>query len=162
MKQDYHLRRSEKKIEDSEEIATLLRDQELFTLAMCNGNSPYLVSMDYVFDFTRNCFYFHCAQVGKKMDFLSSQPSIWGQILEDLGYIPGKCDHGYRSLQFTGEVVFIEDLSEKREALNLMIEKFEKDPEPAKKRFINEKALKNVVIGKITVKEFSGKKFIPS
>jgi len=117
----YHLRRSEKEFSDTDEIDRFLTKQELFTLAMCDGELPYLVTMDYVFDFETRCFYFHCAFKGRKVDILSKNDHIWGQVIEDLGYIPGECNHGYISLQFSGNVEFLTDQEEKRHALTLMI-----------------------------------------
>ncbi len=158
----YHLRRSEKEIRDPDEIDRFLKKQELFTLAMCDGELPYLVTMDYAFDFETRCFYFHCASKGRKIDILKKNAHIWGQIVEDLGYIPGECNHGYISLQFSGNVGFLTDEAEKHHALDLLIEKFEENPDPAKKRFITKGALKDVKIGRIKPEQFVGKKMIPS
>ena len=157
----YHLRRSEKELSDPDEIDRFLRKQELFTLAMCDGELPYLVTMDYVFDFETRCFYFHCASKGRKIDILSKNAHIWGQIVEDLGYIPGECNHGYISVHFSGEVELLVDEVEKHHALTLLIEKFEENPAPAKKRFITEGALKGVEIGRIRPEGLVGKQFIP-
>ncbi|MHA1522164.1 MAG: pyridoxamine 5'-phosphate oxidase family protein [Promethearchaeota archaeon] len=161
MSSNYHLRRSEKEFSDPDEINHFLKKQELFTLAMNDGDFPYLVTMDYVFDFESRCFYFHCSSKGRKLDILRKNAHIWGQIVEDLGYIPGECNHGYISLQFNGKVEFIDDEAEKRHALTLMIEKFEENPEPAKKRFITEGAIKGVKIGRILPENLVGKQFIP-
>ncbi|MHA1777846.1 MAG: hypothetical protein DRO88_09975 [Promethearchaeia archaeon] len=155
----YHLRRKEKKITENSEIEKIFLDQKVFTLAMCKNNIPYLVTMDYVWDSSEKCFYFHCAAAGKKIDILNSNSNIWGQIVEDLGYIPGECDHAYRSVHFEGKVEFIDEIAIKRKALELMIKKFENDPQPLYERFLQEKSLKSVKIGKISPKYLTGKKY---
>ena len=156
MKQ-YHLRRNEKAIKDDKIITKILEEQLYLTIALCNDNNPYLVTMNYVYDAENEVFYIHCANSGKKNEYLKENPNVWGQIMEDGGYIIGKCDYKYRSLHFKGNFQFIEDLKEKRRALELMIDKFEEDPEPVRVKFINEKALKNVNIGRIQVEKITGK-----
>ena len=94
---------------------------------------------------------------GKKVDYLRANPAVWGQIAEDNGYIEGECSHAYITLQFMGDVEFQTDVETKRKALLLMIDKYEKDPEPMKKRFINETALQGVLIGKIKIQKMTGK-----
>lgn len=161
MSKSYHMRRKEKQITDNAEIEQIINEQKVFTLAMFHKSEPYLVTMDYGWDNKEKCFYFHCAASGKKMDILDSNPKIWGQVMEDLGYIPGECDHAYRCVHFSGEVEFIHELELKKKALELMIQKFERDPQPLYERFIQEKSLKSVKIGKITPNFFTGKKYVP-
>ncbi len=45
----------------------------------------YLASVSYGFDAAEDCFYFHCAPEGKKIDFLRANPLVWGQVLADDG-----------------------------------------------------------------------------
>ncbi|TFG19178.1 MAG: hypothetical protein EU530_07100 [Promethearchaeota archaeon] len=157
--QKYHLRRSDKKIKKIEDIIAIINRQEYLTLALCNNNHPYLVSLNYGYDLENKCFYFHSATEGKKLEFLKQNPSIYGQILEQLKYKEGECSYAYRSVQFGGEVTFVKDNEEKKHALELMIEKIET---PAlilntKNKFITDKIPERVLIGKITVNEFTGK-----
>ena len=59
---------------------------------------------------------------------------MWGQVIENRGYVTGKCDHAYRSVHFAGQVDFLEDDEEKRAALTLMIRQMEPDPGPLEQR----------------------------
>lgn len=154
----YHSRRPEKMIHEQTEMLEIIREQNFFTLALCNGQEPYLVSMNYAYDDAENCFYFHCSPEGKKMDYLKVNSVVWGQILEDRGYLRGECDHSYRTLQFKGKVEFLQDLEEIRSVLMLMIDQLEENPEPIKKRFIEAKSFDHVAIGRIRVEGMSGKK----
>jgi len=154
---EYHLRRNEKAIKDEKIITKIIKEQTYLTIALCNDNIPYLVTLNYAYDAVNKVFYIHCANLGKKNDYLNNNSNIWGQIMEDGGYIKGKCDYKYRTLHFKGNFQFIEDLKEKRQALELMIDKFEDDPEPVRVKFINEKALKNVNIGRIQIETITGK-----
>jgi nitroimidazol reductase NimA-like FMN-containing flavoprotein (pyridoxamine 5'-phosphate oxidase superfamily) len=153
----YHTRRPERAIEDIDSIREIIRKERYMTIALSKNNMPYLVTLNYAFDSNKFCFYFHCAKTGKKKEYIDSNPIIYGQILEDNGYLDGECLHLFRSVQFVGRAEYVTDLKLKREGLNLLIEKQESDPEKSKLKFINEKNLDRTAIVKITVNSFSGK-----
>jgi nitroimidazol reductase NimA-like FMN-containing flavoprotein (pyridoxamine 5'-phosphate oxidase superfamily) len=155
----YHLRRQEKAITDEHELFDIISHQKFFTIAMCNDKQPYLVSMNYAFDKENKCFYFHCAQEGKKIDYLLANPKVWGQIVEDKGYLQGECEQIFRSIHFKGSVEFLRDVEKKRDALKFLLEQLEDNPEIIQKKYINENSLLNVNIGKISVVEITGKNY---
>ena len=152
------IRRKEKEIKDIEEIKRVLGSTQYMTIAMCDNNQPYLVTLSHGYDSEKNCLYFHCAPQGKKINILESNNKIWGQVIVDYGYVQGKCDHLYVSVHFTGRVIFIEDLEEKKHALEVMIRQLEKNPEEVMAKQMGEDSVKNVKIGRIDIKNFSGKK----
>lgn len=156
----YHNRRPEKAIKDHQEILQVIREQKFLTFALCKDNEPYIVTVNYAYDEAQNCFYFHAAKVGKKLDYLQANPVVWGQILEDQGYLQGECNHAYRTVQFKGVAELVTTLDEQRKALHMMIDRLEDSPEPMKKQFIEENAFKNVAIYRITVEGFTGKKYV--
>ncbi|MHA1188184.1 MAG: pyridoxamine 5'-phosphate oxidase family protein, partial [Candidatus Heimdallarchaeota archaeon] len=108
------IRRKEKAIEDVAELKEIIRTAQYVTVALCKDNEPYLVSLSHGYDPNKNCVFFHCASEGKKMDILKENNVVWGQALIDKGYIQGKCDHLYATVQFKGTVVFIDDFEEKK------------------------------------------------
>ena len=158
--QKYHNRRPEKVINDQTEIQEIIASQKFLTMSICKDNEPYIVTVNYAYDATANSFYFHAAPVGKKIDYLNANPTVWGQILEDCGYLQGECNHAYRTVQFKGTAVQITDVDAKRAALHLMIDQLEADPDPMKKQFIDESSFKSAVIYQIKVEGFSGKKYV--
>ncbi len=155
--QTYHLRRSEKAITDPATMWGIIAEQKVMTLAMCKDNVPYLVTVNYGYDQAAGCLYFHCAAAGKKMDYLRANPAVWGQIVEDNGYLDGKCDHAFHSVQFQGRVTFLDDVEEKRRALSMMIDRLESDPATVKARQVTDKAVAKVTIGKIIIEALTGK-----
>jgi nitroimidazol reductase NimA-like FMN-containing flavoprotein (pyridoxamine 5'-phosphate oxidase superfamily) len=157
----YHLRREDRSMSEWSELLAVIDRQRHMTIAMAKDNNPYLATVNYAFDESSNCFYFHCASTGKKVDYLKSNSIVWGQILEDLGYMDGDCDYAYRTVQFRGESKLIVRGAEKRKALNLMIEKLEKIPAAAKKKFIKESSLSKVLTVRIDVTEMAGKSNVP-
>ncbi len=127
------------------------------TLALCKDNKPYLVTVSYVFDSENYCFYFHCANQGRKIDYIKANPVVYGQILEDDEYIDGKCLHAFKTVQFTGRAEIITDEECKRKALNMLIEKHERDVERSKIRFMKQGKIEKTIVIKILVYDFSGK-----
>ena len=153
----YHLRRKEKTIQNETEMLDVIKGQCVMTIAMCRESEPYLVSLNYGYDTAGRCFYFHCADDGKKMDFLMKNPVVWGQVLEDCGYLPGQCDHAFRCVMFHGKVDFLATEAEKMHALEVMINHCEPDPEPVKARLLVKGKLDKVIVGRIHIDDMSGK-----
>jgi nitroimidazol reductase NimA-like FMN-containing flavoprotein (pyridoxamine 5'-phosphate oxidase superfamily) len=125
---------------------------------MSKDNEPYLVTLSHGYDPDTNAIYFHCAQEGKKIEFLKSNNLIWGQAVIDKGYVQGACDHLYLTIQFKGRVTFLENLDEKKKALVNMIKKLDKNPQKVISRQLKETSIKKVKIGRIDVEYMSGKK----
>jgi nitroimidazol reductase NimA-like FMN-containing flavoprotein (pyridoxamine 5'-phosphate oxidase superfamily) len=151
------IRRKEKAIKETPKMKEILSNAKYITIAMCNNNEPYLVTLSHGYDPDSNVIYFHCAIEGKKIDFIKKNNVIWGQALIDKGYVPGKCDHLYATTQFRGKVSFINDFEEKRSALINMLRKLEDNPEEVINEQITEKAVKRVCVGKIIIDHMSGK-----
>ncbi|MBD3405328.1 MAG: flavin-nucleotide-binding protein [Candidatus Lokiarchaeota archaeon] len=152
------IRRKEKEITEETELLQIIKSCKYVTLAMCTDNEPYLVTLSYGFDEENRCMYFHCANEGKKIDILKQNPIVWGQVIIDEGYVTGKCDHLYASVQFKGIVTFLESADDKRYALRSMIDMLEYDPDIVYKEQVTEKSVKRVMIGRIDIEHISGKK----
>lgn len=140
------------------EMLSILTNTKYITIAMCQNDQPYLVTLSHGFDAENNCIYFHCAQEGKKIDILTSNNLVWGQAIEDHGYAEGACDHLYATVQFMGRVTFIGDIEEKERALRIMVHALEPEPEKVIQEQISEKSLQRVNIGRIDIGFMSGKK----
>jgi len=154
----WHPRHPDKVITDPVELAAVVAGQKFLTLALCAENRPYLVTISHVFDSDRNCFYFHCSPVGRKIDLIRTNPQVYGQVLEDRGYKAGECDHAYRTVQFDGMAEVVTDPEEKLDALRRLIEFLEPDPGPVKERNLKAARLDSVTIVRVTVTGWSGKK----
>jgi nitroimidazol reductase NimA-like FMN-containing flavoprotein (pyridoxamine 5'-phosphate oxidase superfamily) len=156
------MRRKDKEITDSEKMKSILESAKFVTIAMCMENSPYLVTLSYGYDRKRNCIYFHCAKEGKKIEFLKANNTVWGQVLNDLGYLKGQCNHLFETVQFQGKVSFLEKVEEKREAIECMIRHLEQAPkgnaevEKAIAR-INNDRLAETTFGRIDIELMTGK-----
>lgn len=157
MPESYHLRRIERDMPGRADQLAVLRGQKFLSLAMVRDNMPYLVCMNYAYSESENCFYLHSAPAGRKIDFLRANPKVWGQVVEDRGYLIGKCSHQYRSVMFAAEAEFVGELEEKRRALALMIDHADPDPEPLKQRLVATADLKTVTVIRLAVRWMTGK-----
>jgi hypothetical protein len=152
------MRRKEKEIKDPAEMKAILTAAKYVTVAMCHGDEPYLVTLSHGYDSERNVIYFHCAREGKKIDILAANNRVWGQAIVDRGYVDGRCDHLFATVQFHGRVSFIEDDAEKRHALATMIRQLESDPARVMTDQVNDASVAKVHIGRIDLDFLSGKK----
>jgi len=145
-------------MKSTDEMVAILESSKNITIAMCLDNEPYLATLSHGYDRERNCLYFHCAKQGKKIDILKKHNTVWGQAILDKGYVQGSCDHLYATTQFMGRVTFVEDMQEKRHALEVMIKALEDDPQKVMAVQLTEKSIKGVQIGRIDIDHMSGKK----
>lgn len=152
------IRRKEKAIIDVNEMKEILQKAQYITIAMCQDNQPYLVTLSHGYDPEQNAFFFHCASEGKKIDILTSNNVVWGQALVDEGYVQGACDHLYATTQFRGKVTFIQEPEEKRRALMNMIHKLDANPLAIIEKQLTEKSIARITIGRIDIEYMSGKK----
>jgi len=153
----YNVKRKDKEITDVRVLKKILKDTKYVTLAMSKDDMPYLVSLSHGYDEGRNCLYFHCAEAGKKLDYIRSNNVVWGQALLDHGYAEGKCDHLYASVHFKGKVAFIDDIGEKRSAMECMMNQLDRKPGELITGIDIEK-LKGTTMGRIDIEYMSGKK----
>ena len=153
----YHIRHPHKEMVEQSELDEVILSQKYMTLAMSKDDEPYLVTLNYGYDREKKCFYFHCSQVGKKIDFLKENPKVYGQIIDDRGYLQTECDHAFRTVQFTGNVDFLTTIEEKKAALIVMMEHLEDEPDVGKNRLLLRSKMEKVGIGKVTVEGISGK-----
>lgn len=158
---EYHLRRKDRAISDRGRMLGFLESQKLVTVALSKEGEPYLFTADYGFNRKSKSIFIHCAKKGKKIDYIEANPVVWGQVMEDLGYVQGECSHYYRAVQFKGKAELITDLEEKRKALLLMIDQLEDNPLKGKKEFISKSGLKKVLIIRIKIEGLSGKESLP-
>lgn len=153
----WHTRHPDRAITDPVEIARIVAGQKYLTLALCAENRPYLVALSHAFDAEHNCFYFHCSPSGRKLDVIRANPRVYGQVLEDCGYVAGECEHRYRTVQFEGRAEVVVDAAEKLHALRLLIERLKPSPEPVKTRLLKPERLDGVAVIRVKVTGWSGK-----
>ena len=154
----YHMKRSEKEIADRNTLIDVLRKGKYTTIAMCRENEPYLVTMNYGYDESRNALYFHCSREGLKLDMIGQNPSVCASVIEDLGYRMGQCEQAYRSVVLRGKMNVVDDLREKKHGIDILLNHLEDDPDQVKERSLkSDEAYREVGILRLEVTEMSGK-----
>jgi nitroimidazol reductase NimA-like FMN-containing flavoprotein (pyridoxamine 5'-phosphate oxidase superfamily) len=152
----FHVRRKDREITDPDTLRKVLKSTNYVTIALCMDNEPYLVSLSHGYDEKRNCLYFHCANEGKKLVYIKANNNIWGQAVQDYG-VTDECDYAYTSVHFKGTVSLIDDLSEKRHAMEVMVRQLSTNPEEKLAKIKTEK-LANTTMGRIDISYMTGKK----
>ena len=105
---------------------------------MCRHNEPYIVTLSYGYDSDANALYFHTAKEGLKLDFLKANSTVCATVIEDGGYILDECGHEYRSVVFWGDMKIVDDLTEKKHGMSVLLSHLEE-----KESVIKEKLLKS-------------------
>ena len=155
--QAYQPRRADRDMPDRRDQLAVIAGQKILTLAMCLDNQPYLVTMDYAFDPAGNCFYVHTANAGKWLTYIRANPRVWGQVLEDLGYVPGKLTHAYRCVMFDAVAEFVEGADQKRQALAIMVDAFETALAEVKAKILGQGCVDQATVVRLRVLGMSGK-----
>ncbi len=150
------MRRRDKEINNLEQIETILDKAQVCRIAMYDGRIPYIVPMN--FGYSNNFLYFHSALKGKKIDILKKNNKVCFEVATDLEVIkadePCKWGMRYLSVIGTGQASLVEDLGEKEQALNIIMEKYS-----GRANFkFPVTALAKVAIIKIEIEEMTGKK----
>ncbi|MFX1286713.1 MAG: pyridoxamine 5'-phosphate oxidase family protein [Promethearchaeota archaeon] len=153
-----NIRRKEKAITNIDEMKEIILEAQYITIAMCMDNQPYLVTLSHGYSPEEDVIFFHCANKGKKIDYLRANNVVWGQAIIDKGYAQGACDHLYASTQFMGKVTFLKDPKEKEKALINMIQKLDNDPQTIIEKQLTQKSMTRVNIGRIDIEYMTGKK----
>src|SRR5665647_2813311 len=151
----FHVRRKEREITNIDEMRQVLKSTKYVTVALCMDNEPYLVALSHGFDQTQNCLYFHCAPEGKKLIYAKANPQVWGQAVLDFG-VTEECDYAYASVHFSGKFSLINDLNEKKHAMEVLIRQVSLNPE-AKLAQIKPEKLESTTMGRIDINYISGK-----
>ncbi len=152
----FHIRRRDREITDQQTLRYILKNTKYITIALCNNNEPYLVSLSHGYDEQHNCLYFHCATEDKKIEYMKANDKVWGQAISNYE-IKGECEYIYTCVHFSGKITLLEDATEKFEALECIIRQLSINPEERIARVKPEK-LQKTNVGKITIAYMSGKK----
>lgn len=125
--------KSNVEIKDKKIIEEILLTMEYGTLAICDGNIPYSVPMNFVY--SDDIIYFHGSKKGKKLDFMNNNPLASFSVVEPYSmiqsYFSSKDDlacpatHFFKSVCCDGKIEIVEDYDEKVKALALLMEKLQ-------------------------------------
>lgn len=149
----------EYEITDINTILTILDRCKIIHLALCDGNLPYVLPMNYGYIYENNTliFYLHGAKEGHKYDIIRKNPNVSFEMECDVVPFEGKtsCQYGmsYSSVFGNGTAVIINDAEEKIKSLSILMK-----TQTGQDFEFNEKLASIVNVIKITVTNFSAKR----
>lgn len=151
------MRRIEKEIKDKEELVKILKGGKYTVISLSKENEPYLSTLSYGYDESKNALYFHCAKEGQKIDFIKANPYVCGTVIEDNGYEEA-CGQTFRSVVFRGKMVIIENLEEKKYGFDILLNQLEEDPNIIKNKYLKkDETYENSGMLRLDITDITGK-----
>jgi len=150
------MRRAEKEIKENQEIAEIMEKAIVCRISLVDGDCPYIVPVNFAVH--EHHLYFHSAMEGKKIAILRKNNKVCFEIDIDTEIIKSSepCSWGmkYLSVIGFGQAFFIEKPTEKKKALDLLMEKYAGTGSFS----YNEKIFKKILVIDIRIEKISGKK----
>ena len=153
------MNRKDREISDDDELTDIIKKGRFAVFSLTRDGEPYVVTLSYGYDVANRCIYIHTARSGLKLDIIRSNSRASGTVIEDHGYVRGKCTHKYRTVVFFGELEEVTDIKEKKHGMNILFKHFDEDPDSMRARFLsNDEVYDGLVVLKFRVKNIRGKK----
>ncbi len=147
--------RKDKEINELSEIESVIRGSEVCHLAMCDKEIPYIVPL--CFGYKDRTLWFHSARHGKKVGILRKNNRVCVEFDIDHEVRGGEsaCKYSmkYRSVIAFGKASFIEDIEEKRKALDIIMGQYSSEDTFE----YSDKALENILIIRVDIEDMTGK-----
>lgn len=141
------------------ELEKIIRKCRFCSMGMVDQKGrPYVLHMN--FGFRNNVVYLHAAPEGRKIDILKNNPEVCLTFSTDhllrWQNIEVACSYSmkYRSVMIFGKVEFIEDMKEKEEALNVIMNQYTDEDY----RY-SEPAIRNVCVFRVKADHIEGRAF---
>lgn len=120
------MRRKEQEITDRDIIDAIMARAPVCRIGLCDQGVPYVVPV--TFGYRHNRLYFHSSAEGRKMEILRANPNVCFQVDVDVKIVPADtaCNwtvHYYSAIG-DGTASIVEDLEEKIQGLNLIMEHY--------------------------------------
>ena len=117
------MRRQDREIIDRELVEDVLRRGNVLYLAMCDGDTPYVLPLSYGYD--GEALWIHSAVAGRKVDVLRRAPRVCFAISPDQeltrGEVSCSWSFRYRSVIGEGLVEFLETPAEQVRGLDVLM-----------------------------------------
>ena len=148
----------ERQITDEHQIQAILDTAKVLHLGLAVDNEPYVVPMNYgcTWEDGRLVLYLHSAVMGKKLDMIRANPTVFFELECDLSPFEGEkaCQYGlaYSSVMGRGTAWIVEDAEEKMRAMSILMK-----TQTGKDFSFNERLVSIVAVIRIDVTEYTAK-----
>ncbi len=154
----YHMRKSELEITDPNVIEEILKQEKYATLALARGGEPYVDTLNYGYDPEARALYFHAADEGLKLAFIRDNPAVCGTVIEDRGYIKGRCDYAFRLVVFWERIRRLESGDDKAHGLGCLVDHLEEASGQKRERLLADPGrLRGVAVLRLIIDVITGK-----
>jgi len=148
------MRRKEKEIIEASAIEAIITKSLVCRLALSDDNSPYIVPL--CFGYKDNVLYFHGSLKGKKIDIIRKNQKVCFEFDTNTEIVKAedacRWSMKYRSVIGFGKAVLLEDIEEKRKALNIIMSQY------SDRTFqFNDDTLKKSGVIKVEIESMTGK-----
>lgn len=119
--------RRECQVTDTKEIRNILEKCKVLHLGLCDGDMPYVVSMNYGYhlDGDELTLYLHAARKGYKLEVIKKNPKVFFEMECEVEPFEGRlpCQYGmtYQSMMGWGSAELIEDTEEKKAIMSVFM-----------------------------------------
>ena len=124
------MRRQDRAVTDLSEIVDIISRCSVIRLGLSDNGVPYIVPLSFGYKEKDGqiTFFFHSAIEGRKIDIMKSNPHVCFELDNLLNIIQGetpcKWSAEYESVIGYGEISFIDDIEEKKSAMDLIVKKY--------------------------------------
>ncbi len=149
----------EREVKDINEILGILDKSMYLSLALTDGDQPYVVPMNYgyVYENGKLTLYLHTAKRGYKLDLIKKNPKVFFEMTCDTVPFEGDiaCRYGmaYSSVMGKGIAEIVDDIEEKKHSLTVLMK-----TQTGKDFQFEDKMAAIVTVIKINVTDFTAKK----
>lgn len=151
------MQRKEKEITELSEIEAILERAEILHLAMCDGERPYVLPLN--FGYRTGRLYLHSARAGKKIAILRANPLVSFAASVDVArLVPSDtsdaCKYGmrFKSVVGAGRATISETLEEIAAGLDVLMSRYGDHNFEYKEEILNKTALITIEIESMTGK----------
>ena len=151
------MRRKKQALSIEECEAVLRRGSSGVLAVLGDGGYPYTVPLSYVYDGEK--IFFHCAKTGHKLDAIWRESKVSFCVVDADQVIPAEYTTYYRSVVAFGRARVLEEVSEKRKALEKLAEKYSPELERGRSLEID-KQFAGVCMVEMQIEHLTGKEAI--
>jgi uncharacterized protein len=148
------MRQKDREIKDRNIIDSIIMRCRVCRLAMCDGDLPYIVPLNFGYD--RKFLYFHAALEGRKIDIIRKNNKVCFEfdILHNIVTAEQACKWGakYESVIGTGTVDILDSLESKKEAFEVIMRQYGSNFDD-----FPEEIMKKTLILRVRILEICGK-----
>lgn len=135
-------------------IEAIIRKATVCRLGMLDGDTPYIVPL--CFGYRDDTLYFHGSIKSRKYKLIQKHPKVCFEfdiLDEPISAIePCDWDMRYQSVVGFGTASMVEETTEKRQALEMIVSQYTKDS-----RLFTEQAMRTTAVFKVTIETMTGK-----